>query len=50
MNQDCLCIPTSAPHLEEAHAFINYLLDGEAGAKIAEHIQYRNAERRGARI
>jgi len=39
-NQDCLCIPINAPHLEEAHAFINYLLDGEAGAKIADYIQY----------
>ena len=39
-NQDCLSIPTSAPHVEEAYAFINYVLDGEAGAKIAESIQY----------
>lgn len=39
-NQDCLCIPTNAPHLEEAYAFINYVLDGEPGSKIAEYIQY----------
>lgn len=47
-NSDCLCIPTAAPHPEEAHAFINYILDGEAGAKIAEEIQYAtpNAEAR----
>lgn len=38
--QDCLCIPTGAPHPENAHAFINYLLDAEAGAKIADYIQY----------
>ena len=38
--QDCLCIPTDAPHPENAHAFINYLLDAEAGAKIADYIQY----------
>jgi spermidine/putrescine transport system substrate-binding protein len=40
LNQDCLCIPTGAPHLEDAHAFINYLLDAEAGQKITEEIQY----------
>ncbi len=40
INSDCLCIPTGAPHLEDAHAFINYLLDPEAGQKITEEIQY----------
>ncbi len=40
LNQDCLAIPTGAPHVEDAHAFINYLLDAEAGAAIAEYIQY----------
>jgi spermidine/putrescine transport system substrate-binding protein len=40
INQDCLCIPIGAPHLEDAHAFINYLLDAEAGAAIADYIQY----------
>ena len=40
INSDCLCIPTGAPHLEEAHAFINYLLDAEAGKAITEEIQY----------
>jgi spermidine/putrescine transport system substrate-binding protein len=40
INSDCLCIPTGAPHVEDAHAFINYLLDGEAGKKITEEIQY----------
>lgn len=39
-NSDCLCIPAGAPHVDDAHAFINYLLDAEAGAKIAEYIQY----------
>jgi len=38
--QDCLCIPTGAPHPENAHAFINFVLDGEAGAAIADFIQY----------
>jgi spermidine/putrescine transport system substrate-binding protein len=40
INSDCLCIPAGAPHLDEAHAFINYLLDAEAGQKITEEIQY----------
>lgn len=39
-NSDCLCIPSGAPHVDDAHAFINYILDGEAGAKIAQAIQY----------
>ncbi len=38
--QDCLCIPKGAPHPQNAHAFINYLLDAEAGSKIADFIQY----------
>ena len=38
--QDCLCIPTGAPHPENAHAFINYIFDAEAGAAIADYIQY----------
>lgn len=38
--QDCLCIPTGAPHPLNAHAFINYILDPEAGAAIADFIQY----------
>jgi spermidine/putrescine transport system substrate-binding protein len=40
INSDCLCIPTGAPHVDDAHAFINYLLDAEAGKKITEEIQY----------
>lgn len=39
-NQDCLCIPNQAPHPEDAHAFINYLLDAQAGAGIAQEIQF----------
>ncbi len=38
--QDCLCIPTDAPHPENAHAFINYIFEAEAGAAIADFIQY----------
>lgn len=40
INSDCLCIPVGAPHLDDAHAFMNYLLDAEAGQKITEEIQY----------
>ena len=38
--QDTLAIPKGAPHPENAHAFINYLHDAEAAAKIADFIQY----------
>ena len=40
LNSDTLCIPTSAPRPKNAHAFINYLLDAEAGRKITETIKY----------
>ncbi|MDX2274069.1 MAG: spermidine/putrescine ABC transporter substrate-binding protein [Hyphomonadaceae bacterium] len=40
LNSDCLCIPVGAPNLEGAHAFINYLLDGEAGSEITKEILY----------
>ena len=38
--QDCLSIPAGAPHPENAHAFINYLLDAEVGRDLAEYIEY----------
>ncbi|MDJ0684572.1 MAG: spermidine/putrescine ABC transporter substrate-binding protein [Alphaproteobacteria bacterium] len=38
--EDTLCIPKDAPHPLNAHAFINYILEPEAGAKIAEFIFY----------
>ena len=38
--QDCLCIPKGAPHPQNAHAFINFILDADAGAAIADFIQY----------
>lgn len=38
--EDCLCIPKGAPHPDNAHAFINYILDADAGALIADYIQY----------
>jgi spermidine/putrescine transport system substrate-binding protein len=39
-NSDNLCIPKGAPRPKNAHAFINYLLDAQAGKKIAEKIGY----------
>lgn len=41
--QDCVCIAKGAPHPENAHAFLNYLLDADAGVGIAETIQYATA-------
>ena len=38
--QDTLAIPKGAPHPENAHAFINYVLDAEVGKGIIETIQY----------
>ena len=40
INSDNLCIPVGAPRPNNAHAFINYLLDAEAGKKISETILY----------
>jgi spermidine/putrescine transport system substrate-binding protein len=40
INSDCLCIPAGAPNPEEAHAFINFMLDGEVGKGITEEILY----------
>lgn len=38
--EDCLCIPKGAPHPNNAHEFINFLLDAEVGAEIADTIRY----------
>lgn len=38
--QDCLVIPKGAPHPENAHKFLNYILDAKVGASIADYIQY----------
>lgn len=43
--QDVLAIPRGAPHPENAHAFINFILDAEAGREIAETISYATANR-----
>jgi len=38
--QDCLAIPNGAPHPDNAHKFINFILDAEVGAAVADFIQY----------
>jgi spermidine/putrescine transport system substrate-binding protein len=38
--EDTIAIPTGAPHPENAHAFLNFIYDGEVGKGIAETIQY----------
>ena len=40
LNTDCLCIPTGAPSPNNAHAFINYILDAKVGAEITKAILY----------
>jgi spermidine/putrescine transport system substrate-binding protein len=40
LNTDCLCIPAGAPHPDNAHSLINFVLDAMAGAEIAETILY----------
>ncbi len=41
--QDTMAIPVGAPHPENAHAFLNFILDANAGKEIAETIQYATA-------
>ncbi len=38
--EEAWCIPNGAPHPENAHAFLNFVLDAEAGKNIATTIQY----------
>ncbi len=40
LNQDTLCIPAGSKQPGNAHRFINYLLDGAAGAEISRTILY----------
>ncbi len=37
---DCLCIPKGAPRPDNAHRFINYLLDAKVSAAISRTIRY----------
>lgn len=45
LNSDNLCIPAGAPRPANAHAFINYLLDAQAGAAISKTILYPTPNR-----
>jgi spermidine/putrescine transport system substrate-binding protein len=40
LNSDCLCIPAGAPRPDNAHRFINFILDGRNGARIADATRY----------
>ncbi|AYC33655.1 polyamine ABC transporter substrate-binding protein [Pseudomonas cavernae] len=40
---DMLSIPADAKNVEQAHAFINYLLQPAVIAKVSEHVGYANA-------
>ncbi len=40
INSDCLCIPKGAPRPDNAHRFIDYLLDAKVSAAISETIRY----------
>jgi len=40
LNSDCLCIPKGAPRPDNAHQFINFMLDGRNGAEISSTIKY----------
>jgi spermidine/putrescine transport system substrate-binding protein len=40
INSDCLCIPKGAPRPDNAHKFINFLLDGANAAEIYKTIRY----------
>jgi spermidine/putrescine transport system substrate-binding protein len=38
--EDDMCIPTGGPNPENAHAFINFILDGEVHGAIANFVRY----------
>lgn len=38
--EDTMCIPRGAPNPENAHTFINFILDGAVHAAIAEFVRY----------
>ena len=40
INSDCLCVPRGAPRPDNAHRFINYLLDAKVGAAVSAAIRY----------
>ena len=40
LSSDCLCIPKGAPRPDNAHRFINFVLDARNGAEISDTIKY----------
>jgi spermidine/putrescine transport system substrate-binding protein len=40
LSSDCLCIPKGAPRPDNAHRFINFVLDAKNGAEISNTILY----------
>jgi spermidine/putrescine transport system substrate-binding protein len=40
INSDCMCIPVGAPNPNNAHGFINYLLDAQNGANVTKQNLY----------
>jgi spermidine/putrescine transport system substrate-binding protein len=40
LNSDCLCIPAGAPRPDNAHQFINFVLDAKNAAEISQTIKY----------
>jgi spermidine/putrescine transport system substrate-binding protein len=38
--EDCMCIPRGGPNPDNAHAFINFILDAEVHGAIATEVQY----------
>ena len=41
--QDAICIPKGGPNPDNAHVFINYMLDPKVNASVADFIQYPTA-------
>lgn len=42
---DSLCIPSTAPHVENAYKWIDYILEPEVGAQIANYTRYATPNR-----
>jgi spermidine/putrescine transport system substrate-binding protein len=38
--EDCMCVARGAPNPDNAHAFINYILDAEVHGAIATEVRY----------
>ena len=42
---DNMAIPADAPHVEEAHAFLNYIMKPEVVAKATNYVFYANGNK-----